>query len=202
MCIRDRANTRDHIYDALARRETYATSGGRIQVRFFGGYEFSGQYENYDALVQEGYAKGVPMGSDLIQSEKAPSFLIWAGKDAEGANLDRIQVIKGWTKDGQLFEKIYTVVLSDNRVVGEDGNVPSNGATVNMETGEWDKTKGAVSLQTVWSDPDFDPSIDAFYYLRVLENPTARYTLWDIICLLYTSPSPRDRTRSRMPSSA
>jgi len=175
------ANTRPEIYDALARKEVYATSGGRIQVRFFGGYDFSNNYENYDALVADGYAKGVPMGSDLSKKEEAPSFLIWAGKDPEGANLDRIQVIKGWYKEGTLAEKIYTVVLSDNRVANEDGSIPSNDAKVNMETGEWDKSKGAVSLQTVWTDPDFDANSDAFYYVRVIENPTARYTLWDII---------------------
>lgn len=175
------ANTRGHIYDALARRETYATSGGRIQVRFFGGYDFSDTYEGYDDLVADGYAKGVPMGSDLTQNEKAPSFLIWAGKDPEGANLDRIQIIKGWYKDGQLSEKIFTVALSDNRQVAADGTIPSNNATVNRETGEWDKSKGATALQTVWTDPEFDPSADAFYYLRVIENPTARYTLWDKI---------------------
>ena len=175
------ANTRPKIYDALARKEAYATSGGRIQVRFFGGDGFAANYENYDALVQDGYAKGVAMGSDLAKTDKAPSFLIWAGKDPEGANLDRIQVIKGWYKDGQLAEKIYTVALSDNRTVNEDGTIPSNNATVNMETGEWDRTKGVTTLQTVWTDPDFDPAVDAFYYLRVIENPTARYTLWDKI---------------------
>ncbi len=175
------ANTRPEIYDALARKEVYATSGGRIQVRFFGGHDFVGNYENYDALVQDGYAKGVPMGSDLSKDDSPPSFLIWAGKDPEGANLDRIQVVKGWYKNGKLSEKIYTVALSDNRRVNEDGSVPSNGAKVNMETGEWDKSKGAVSLQTVWTDPEFDANADAFYYLRVIENPTARYTLWDII---------------------
>lgn len=175
------ANTRPAIYDALARREAYATSGGRIQVRFFGGYDFADTYENYDGLVADGYAKGVAMGSDLAKADKAPSFLIWAGKDPEGANLDRIQVIKGWYKNGTLAEKIYTVALSDNRTINKDGTIPSNNASVNMETGAWDRSKGATSLQTVWTDPDFDPAADAFYYVRVIENPTARYTLWDQI---------------------
>jgi len=175
------ANTRGHIYDALARKETYATSGGRIQVRFFAGYDFADAYDSYDALVNDGYAKGVPMGSDIVKKNQAPSFLIWAGKDPEGANLDRIQVIKGWYKDGQLSEKIFTVALSDNREVAADGSVPSNNATVNMETGAWNQSRGATTLQTVWTDPEFDPQADAFYYLRVLENPTARYTLWDKI---------------------
>ena len=119
------------------------------------------------------------MGSDLASENTKPSFIIWAQKDVESANLDRIQVIKGWYKDGELHEKIYNVALSDNRKVGADGSVPNNEATVNMDTGEWDKSKGAVELQTVWTDPDFDSDVRCFYYLRVLELPTARYTLID-----------------------
>lgn len=177
------ANTRNHIYDALQRKEAYATSGGRISVRFFGGYDFEDSHENYNEMVEDGYAKGVPMGSDLTKNaeNKAPTFLIWASKDPEGANLDRIQVIKGWYKEGQLSEKIFTVALSDERIVNPDGSVLSNNAQVNMETGAWDKSKGATELSTTWSDPEFDPSAEAFYYLRVIENPTARYTLWDKI---------------------
>ena len=113
--------------------------------------------------------------------ETAPSFLIWASKDNESANLDRLQVIKGWYKNGELQEQIYTVALSDNRVLNEDGSVPDNGATVNLKTGEWSKDKGATTLQTTWIDPDFDPEAAAFYYVRVLELPTARYNLWDEI---------------------
>jgi hypothetical protein len=177
------ANTRPHIYDALKRREAYATSGGRIQVRFFGGFNFASNYADYETLVKEGYEKGVPMGSDLeaTKADQSPSFIIWASKDPEGANLDRIQVIKGWVKNGKLEEKIFNVALSDDRVVASDGSVPSNNATVNRTTGAWDRTKGAVELSTVWTDPEFDPTLNAFYYLRVLENPTARYTLWDEI---------------------
>ncbi len=183
-----KANTRGHIYDALKRREAYATSGGRIRVRFFAGYDFKGSYDNNEALVADGYASGVPMGSDLpkkldstTEKQAVPSFLAYASKDPEGANLDRIQVIKGWYKDGQLHEKIFNVALSDGRVLNEDGTVPDNGASVNQQTGQWDKTKGDTELQTVWTDPEFDPSTSAFYYLRILENPTARYTLWDQI---------------------
>lgn len=178
------ANTRGHLYDAMKRRETYGTSGGRIQVRFFGGFDIKKDFSNYEELVSNGYATGVAMGSDLPQvtsENTAPTFLIWAGKDPEGANLDRVQVIKGWYKDGKLAEKIFNVALSDNRTVNTDGSVDSNEATVNMETGAWDKTKGAVELQTVWTDPEFDATVDAFYYLRVIENPTARYSLWDKI---------------------
>ena len=172
-------NTRGEIWDALKRRETYATSGGRIKVRLFGGYDFKNSYSDYETMVKDGYEKGVPMGSDLASENTKPSFIIWAQKDVESANLDRIQVIKGWYKDGELHEKIYNVALSDNRKVGADGSVPNNEATVNMDTGEWDKSKGAVELQTVWTDPDFDSDVRCFYYLRVLELPTARYTLID-----------------------
>jgi len=180
------ANTRGHLFDAMQRKETFATSGGRIQVRLFGGFNFKEAYDSYEELVIDGYAKGVPMGSDLKfpasvdTNTKAPSFLIWAAKDSEGANLDRIQIIKGWYKEGTLKEKIFNVAASDNRLQ-KDGSIAPNEASVNLETGAYDATKGAKSLQTVWTDPEFDPSSHTFYYVRVLENPTARYTLWDQI---------------------
>ena len=178
------ANTRGHIYDAMRRKETYGTSGGRIQVRFFGGYAFEADYPEYDDLVTAGYTNGVPMGSDLPARPEAnsrPSFLIWAAKDPESANLDRIQVVKGWYKDGKLEEKIFHVALSDGRTLNADGSVPDNGATVDLKTGAYSEDKGAVHLQTVWTDPEFDPSVPAFYYLRVLEIPTAHWRLWDKI---------------------
>ncbi|MEM6804675.1 MAG: DUF3604 domain-containing protein, partial [Bacteroidota bacterium] len=176
------ANTRGHIYDALARRESYATSGGRIRLRFFGGYGLEENYESHEEMLKAAYAKGVPMGSDLKPEEgKAPQFLIWASKDPEGANLDRIQVIKGWYDGSELHEKIFNVVMSDGRSMNPDGSTQPTTASVNMETGAWDRDKGAVELQILWEDPDFDPNIRTFYYLRVLENPTARFTLWDQI---------------------
>jgi len=180
-------NTRGAIWDALHKREAYATSGGRIQVRFFGGFDFEETYPDYESLVRAGYEKGVPMGGDLQYpasentEQRIPSFLIWAKKDAESANLDRVQVIKGWYKDGQLEEKIFTVALSDNRILGADGSIPDNGATVNLKTGEWDKSKGAIELSTVWKDPEFDPTVSAFYYVRVLETPTPRWIFWDML---------------------
>ena len=180
-------NTRGAIWDALQNREAYATSGGRIQIRFFGGFDFDNNYSDYESMVQAGYEKGIPMGGDLTipvfnkSEQETPSFLIWAKKDAESANLDRVQVIKGWYKNEQLEEKIYTVAFSDNRVVGADGAIPDNGATVNLATGEWDSEKGATELSTVWKDPDFDPTVNAFYYVRVLEIPTPRWILWDAI---------------------
>lgn len=180
------ANTRGHLWDALKNKETFATSGGRMKVRFFGGYDFAEDYEDYETMIEEGYSLGVPMGGDLpprrsSEVDQPPSFLIWASKDPDGANLDRIQVVKGWYKDGRLEELIYNVALSDGRVVERDGSAPDNGATVNMETGAWSQDKGAAELKTIWTDPDFDPAANTFYYLRVLEVPTARWTLWDQI---------------------
>lgn len=177
-------NTRGDIWDALKRKESFATSGGRIQVRFFGGYDFEPSYDSYEDLVNAGYEKGVPMGSDLAPpstNNATPSFLIWASKDNESANLERLQVVKGWYQNGKLNEQIYTVALSDGRVLNVDGSVPDNGALVDLKTGEWSKDKGATILQTTWKDPDFDPTTPTFYYVRVLELPTARYNLWDEI---------------------
>lgn len=169
------ANTRGHIYDGLATKETYATSGNRVQIRFFGGYNFQTNHESYDSLVADGYSNGIPMGSDLQQARatdnQQPSFLLWATKDPDAANLDRIQVIKGWYEDGELKEKIFNAIISEN----------GHEASVNLETGAWNQTKGATELSTVWNDPEFNPAHRAFYYLRVIEVPTARWTLWDEI---------------------
>ena len=178
------ANSRGHIYDGLKSKEVYGTSGSRIELRFFGGWNFTPGIENAESLVEEGYQHGVPMGSDLISDEKtnsSPQFLIWAKKDAEGANLDRIQVIKGWNDGRSLQEKIYNVALSDNRIPDSDGQVPPTGASVDLQTGEWSKDKGDAELMTLWTDTDYDPLDNAFYYVRVIEIPTANWRLWDNI---------------------
>ena len=176
------ANTREQIYDALDRREAYATSGTRIQVRFFAGYGFQDSYDSHEAMLEHGYQKGVPMGSDLkLVNRKSPEFLIWAAKDPDLATLDRIQVIKGWYENGVLYEEIFDVALSDGRKLNEHGTVPDNGATVNMETGEWSRDKGDEELFVRWQDPYFNPEVNAFYYLRVLEVPTASWRLLDQI---------------------
>lgn len=175
-------NTRESIWDAMARRETYATTGSRLIVRFFGGWDF----DEADAQTRNpafaGYAKGVPMGGDLsgAPAQTSPSFLIAAMKDPIGANLDRIQVVKGWLDaNGETQEKVYDVVWSGDRKPDANGKVPSVGSTVDVENATWTNTIGAPELITVWKDPAFDAKLRAFYYVRVLEIPTPRWTAYD-----------------------
>ncbi len=175
------ANTREDIWDAMQRRETFATTGPRMQVRFFGGYDFSDADLDGD-FVKAGYTRGVPMGATLAADtdKVAPTFIIAASKDPAGANLDRVQVIKGWVDaDGKTGEKIYDVRWSGDRQPDENGKLPPVGNTVNMETAEYTNTIGANGFQAVFTDPDFDPALQAFYYVRVLEIPTPRWTLYD-----------------------
>lgn len=173
------ANTRGHIYDALQNREVYATSGNRIQLRFFGGSNFNRSL-NGDEMLSDAYSNGVPMGQDLKPIDGQPQFMVWAKRDEHGATLDRIQIIKGWADEtGAIYEETYDVALSDNRKLNADGTVPENGATVNMETGEWSTEKGDDELKVVWTDEDFNPNFYAFYYVRVLEVPTASWRLLD-----------------------
>jgi len=174
-------NTREDIWDGLYNRETFATSGPRMKVRFFAGYGYNDTYNSYDAFVKDGYDKGVPMGGDLVVKDgESPSFLVWALKDPINANLDRVQVIKGWYENGELFEKIYNVAVSDNRL-NEDGSVTPTDAKVNLNTGAFDTTKGSNQFMATWTDPDFNPDQISFYYVRALQLPTARWTLWDEI---------------------
>ncbi|MEQ9694049.1 DUF3604 domain-containing protein [Shimia sp. SDUM112013] len=175
-------NTRSAIYDAFKRRETYATTGPRIGLRFFGGWEFSEQDLRRRSLAEPGYTKGVPMGSDMRprESDVAPTFLIGALRDPIGANLDRVQVVKGWMDtNGDLHEKVYDVAWSGDRAPDADGKLPAVGNTVDLETASWQNSIGASELTTVWSDPDFDPAESAFYYVRVLEIPTPRWVVYD-----------------------
>jgi hypothetical protein len=175
-------NTREAIWDAMQRRETYATTGTRVMVRFFGGWDFT----RADAATRNpgaiGYAKGVPMGGELVKAPagKAPTFLLAALREPTGANLDRIQVVKGWMDaKGELHEKVYDVVWSGDRKPGRDGKVPSVGSTVDIPNATWTNTIGAPELINVWKDPEFDPAQRAFYYARVLEIPTPRWTAYD-----------------------
>ena len=176
-------NTRESLFDAMQRRETYATTGPRMAVRFFGGFDFEAKDANNRLPAHIGYTKGVPMGADLPAAPKgkAPTFLVAALKDPIGANLDRYQIVKGWIgKDGKLQEKIYDVAWSGERKPDpKTGKVPAVGSTVDVENATWTNTIGAPELIAVWKDPDFDASQPAFYYGRVLEIPTPRWTAYD-----------------------
>ncbi len=171
-------NTRASIFEAMQRRETFGTSGPHIRVRFFGGWEYLPAIVKQKDWVKVSYARGVPMGADLpAPKAKAPSFVVWAVKDPTSGNLDRIQVVKGWAKNGQSFEKIYDVVWAGNRKPDPfSKQVPAIGSTVDVVKAAYTNTIGAVELKQVWTDPDFDASLDAFYYARVLEIPTPRWT--------------------------
>lgn len=172
-------NTRQALVDAFKRKEVYATTGPRILVRFFGGAEFT-QADTEDDIASIGYEKGVPMGSDLRLDKGAPTFLIAAMKDPVEGNLDRIQIIKGWlVPDGTTKERIYDVALSNGRTDGKE----AVGNTVNLKTGSYTNDIGDPMLSTVWKDPDFDPKVAAFWYVRVLQIPTPRYSLLDAVAL-------------------
>ncbi len=177
-------NTREAIFDAMMRKETYATTGSRMMVRFFGGWNFTAEDTETRLPAGVGYAKGVPMGGDLRKGSigESPSFLVAALKDPYSGNLDRIQIVKGWmNKDGKTEEKVYDVVWSGDRKPGTDGKLPLVGSTVNVEKATWKNTIGSTEFISVWTDPDFDAGQSAFYYARVIEIPTPRWTAYEAL---------------------
>ena len=183
MAVWARENTRGQIFSGIKRKEVYATTGTRIRVRVFGGWDFEAEDVSRPDFIAQGYRRGVPMGGDLLMTPdgKAPTFMIRALRDPDGANLDRIQVIKGWLDaNGETHERIYDVAVSGDREIGADGRAKEPvGSTVDIEKATYTNSIGSAVLAAHWQDPDFDPQQSAFYYVRVLEIPTPRWTTYD-----------------------
>ena len=175
-------NTREAIFDALLRREVYATTGPRITLRFFAGWSFRDEDARGENLPALGYGKGVPMGGELSAGpeQRVPGFLVAASRDPESGNLDRIQIVKGWLDEkGRARERVHDVVWSGARTLDSAGKLPPVGDTVDVENATWKNTIGSSQLAAVWTDPDFDAHRPAFYYARVIEIPTPRWTAYD-----------------------
>jgi Protein of unknown function (DUF3604) len=175
-------NTRAAIWDAMEHRETFATSGPRIKVRFFGGAGLPADTKDPVAMVKTGYSKGVPMGGTLTALATAPTFTAYAMKDPDGANLDRIQIIKGWVdKSGEQRERIVEMAWSGDRKIGADGKLPPVGNTVDLTKATYTNSIGSPELGGSWTDKEFDPAQHALYYVRVLEIPTPRWSTYEAV---------------------
>jgi hypothetical protein len=175
-------NTREAIFDAMTRKEVYATTGPRMTVRMFGGFDFEWEDAYRPDMVAIGYEKGVPMGGDLLDASenKSPTLLLSALKDPDGANLDRIQIVKGWLdSSGELHEMVYDVAVSDGRNIAQGKVATGVGSTVDLATATYTNTIGDAQLLAGWTDPDFNPDVRSFYYARVLEIPTPRWVAFD-----------------------
>lgn len=177
------SNTRDDLFDAFRRKETFSTSGPHIQVRFFAGYGIDDALLDAGDAIARAYQGGVPMGADLpVAAGDAPAFFVWAARDSDSAPLQRLQIIKGWIEDGEAHEAVIDVGCSDGgQVDPKTGRCPDNEASVDLATCAISEDKGAGELMAVWHDPDFDPAQRAFYYVRVLENPKCRWSTWDAL---------------------
>jgi hypothetical protein len=191
-------NTRESIFDALKRRESFATSGTRIRVRFFGGWDYPADLHTHRHLLEQAYHNGVPMGGDLPSKPagaQCPRFVVWALKDAHSANLQKIQIIKGWADGGKTYEAVYDAACSDGlKPDARTHRCPDNGATVDIHNCSYSTTKGAAELATTWTDPDFKASDRAFYYARVFENPTCRWSTYDAMASKTKLPDDLPRT--------
>ena len=176
-------NTRDSIYDAFRRKETFATSGPRMRVRFFAGYGYTDDLTSDPDMIAAAYNGGVPMGGDLLADEgRRPRFLVWAARDADSAPLQRLQMVKGWVEDGEAREQVVDIACADGGMPsGDPLRCPDNGATVDLSGCSYSQDLGAAELSAIWSDPDFDAAKHAVYYVRVLENPTCRWSTWDAL---------------------
>jgi hypothetical protein len=178
-------NTREALWDAMKRKEVYATTGNRLKVRLFSGWNFSTSDLHRPDFAKNGYKNGVPMGGDLNNAPegKAPSFLVKAWKDVDGPNLDRVQIIKGWVDaNGKKQERIYDLAVSDGRTIAKNGRCKTSvGSTVNLKEATYDNSIGDPIMSVQWSDPEFDAGLRAFYYVRVIEIPTPRWTAYDAV---------------------